>query len=109
MQHNRLTYVRESCGADDVSRKFYLHVFPADVGVLSGWEAQRAYENRDFDFWEEGGMIFDGMCMVTVALPGYEVARVGTGQFSVSEGNVWSEGFGLGGVTGGFPPTETFE
>ena len=87
-----LTYVRESCGADDVSRKFFLHVFPADAGVLSGWEAQREYENRDFDFWEEGGLVFDGMCMVTVALPGYEVARVGTGQFSDSEGNVWSEG-----------------
>ena len=92
-----LTYVRESCGSDDVSRRFYLHVFPADVGALSGWEAQREYENRDFDFWEQGGLIFDGMCMVTVALPGYEVARVGTGQFSDSEGNVWSGGFALSG------------
>ena len=92
-----LTYVRESCGVEDVSRRFYLHVFPADAGVLSGWEAQRAYENRDFDFWEEGGVIFDGMCMVTVALPGYEVARVDTGQFSDSEGNVWSGGFAFGG------------
>ena len=91
-----LTYVRESCGPDDVSRKFYLHVFPADAGLLSGWEAQREYENRDFDFWEQGGLMFDGMCMVTVALPGYEVARVGTGQFSESEGIVWSEGFAIG-------------
>ena len=101
-----LTYVRESCGPDDVSRKFFLHVFPADAGLLSGWEAQREYENHDFDFWDAGGLIFDGMCMVTVALPEYEVERVGTGQFSDSEGNVWSEGFAIGREGGGrFPPS----
>lgn len=90
-----VTYVRESCGQGDVGRKFYLHVFPADAGLLSGWQAQHGYENRDFDFWEEGGLMFDGMCMVTVALPEYEVARVDTGQFSDSEGRVWSGGFSL--------------
>ena len=87
-----LTYVRDSCGIEDVGRKFYLHVFPADTGLLSGWEAQRGYENHDFDFWEEGGLMFDGKCMVTVALPEYEVARVETGQFSDGEGNVWGGG-----------------
>ena len=92
-----LTYVRDDCGLEDVGRKFYLHIFPADAGLLSGWEAQRGYENRDFDFWEQGGLMFDGKCMVTVPLPEYEVARVDTGQFSDSEGNVWGGGFSLSG------------
>ncbi len=91
-----LTYVRESCGPEDVGRKFFLHVFPADAGALSGQGAEVGYENRDFDFWWQGGLMFDGMCMVTVALPGYEVAGVYTGQFSESEGTVWSGEFGLG-------------
>ena len=38
-----------------------------------------------------------GANRVTVPLPEYEVARVDTGQFSDSEGNVWGGGFSLSG------------
>ena len=92
-----LTYVRESCEPDDADRRFYLHVYPVDAGLLSGLEAEIGYKNRDFSFWEQGGLIFDGKCMVTVTLPEYDVARVDTGQFSESEGIVWGREFSLSG------------
>ena len=53
-ERGALTYVRESCEPEDADRRFYLHVYPVDAGLLSGLEAELGYKNRDFGFWEQG-------------------------------------------------------
>ena len=75
-----LTYVKEPCTDWDVENRFFLHVFPADAGVLTANSRSRGSKNLDFHFGFRG-VTFDGICMVSVDLPEYEIARISTGQY----------------------------
>ena len=73
-----LTFVREACSAADVEDRFFVHAYAADGG---------GRENLDFWF-RERGLRHGDRCMASVALPGYAVARVVTGQYDAS-GHLW--------------------
>ena len=82
-----LTYVREPCAAGDVEKSFFLHVFPEDKSHLpTEWQAI-GFTNLDFYFGIRGAM-FDGICMVSVDLPEYDIARIRTGQFDDGD-EIW--------------------
>ena len=68
ISENTLTYAKEPCAPADTEATFFLHQIPADVADLSGYCRQYGFDNLDFDF-DEHGMIFDGRCIVTMALP----------------------------------------
>ena len=74
------TYVKEPCTDQDVENRFFLHVFPADEGVLTANSRSRGFKNLDFLFGFRG-VTFDGICMVSIDLPEYEIARISTGQY----------------------------
>ena len=83
-----LTYAKEPCLQADTAAKFFLHIIPADAAELPGWRRQYGFDNGDFQFdWR--GVMFDGKCLATVSLPGYDVAGVRTGQFG-GQGEIWS-------------------
>ena len=75
-----VTYVKEPCTDQDVENRFFLHVFPADEGVLTANSRSRGFKNLDFLFGFRG-VTFDGICMVSIDLPEYEIARISTGQY----------------------------
>ena len=91
---NLLVYVKESCGQDDdVTARFFLHVYPVNESVLSGDDRRYGFENLDFN----------GYCFNARRLPSYAIDRIVTGQFVSGEGPVWEETIHF---TDGLPDTE---
>ena len=87
LHENTLTYVKEPCAPADTEPIFFLHLVPADAADLSEERKQYGFDNLDFNFDKHGGgVMFDGKCMVTAALPEYDIARIVTGQYVHVEG-----------------------
>ena len=82
-----LFYAGDECGDEDIDDStFFLHVFPANEDDLPANRRRYGYDNLDFHFWEH--RLKDQFvpsrvgCAALVELPGYEVARIRTGQAS---------------------------
>ncbi len=54
---------------------------------------QYGFDNLDFDSDDRRGGMFDGRCMITMALPEYDVIRVRTGQYVPGEARLWEVEF----------------
>ena len=91
LREDMLVYVKDSCGAEDQSATFFLHVFPADVDDLPDRRKRHGFDNLDFHF-NSYGMRLAEQCVALHELPDYPIARIRTGQFS-NEGTVWEENF----------------
>ena len=89
---DRLVYIKESCRAMDTQPRFYLHLIPRDVNDLPPGRRQHGFDNLNFDFANQGAM-FDGKCLATVELPGYEIAAIQTGQFTPGGSRIWQAEF----------------
>ena len=76
-----LHYFKQRCGYADIKSTFFLGVFPQNVDELPIGQRQNGFENLDFDFGQYGQMI-DDACAAKVRLPGYEIARISTGQYT---------------------------
>ena len=92
---DKLVYYRESCAAADTQARFFLHLFPADGNDLPQSRRQYGFDNLGFDFGEYGAR-WGGKCVAAVSLPGYEIARIRTGQYIPGQGQIWAADF-LGG------------
>ncbi len=97
-----LSYVKEPCFGRDTWEPFFLNITPVDPDDLAEDLAQRGFESRNFDFHDESGLRFYGVCMVTVDLPDYEIASITTGQlaprftYGEDEDRSWKASFNLG-------------
>ena len=87
---DRLVYVKEECGAEDVDARFFLHVYPVEDADLPELRKPRGFNNFDFDF-ETNGRRADGRCAAVRALPEYGVARIDTGQYAPGQDPEWIE------------------
>ena len=87
-----LIYIRKRCDTDaDTAARFFLHVFPADANDLPEDRRRYGFANMDFDFDKRGSVLDGGdTCAAIADLPGYEIARIETGQFVSGEGHLWS-------------------
>ena len=96
LSENELIYVKEPCVPADREARFFLALYPVDVNDLPDDRKQHGFDNLDFDFGGRG-LIFDGKCMATAALPEYAIARISTGQFVTvsSYNNIWEAKFRL--------------
>ena len=93
-----LTYLREPCTAEDVAAKFFLHLVPSDKADLSAASRHHGSSFNSLDFtFPQRGAIWDGKCLGVVTLPGYEIARIRTGQYIRGEGKLWKADFVLAG------------
>ena len=91
LQGDELSYINDSCTADDIEAKFFLHIFPSDASVLPRDRLQSGFENFDFRF-SEHGIVFDNKCLIRIRLPSYDIARIRTGQFT-SQQELWQYQF----------------
>ena len=90
---NRLIYVKEQCGPEDVGARFFVHVDPVSTDDLPDHRRPHGFDNLDFQF-DRYGARFGETCMAEVSLPDYEIAEIRTGQSVEAEGgyrNVWHE------------------
>ena len=91
---NRLVYVKEECGDEDVDALFFLHLYPVDEADLPDPRKPHGFDNLDFAF-EAYGRRAGGRCAAVRGLPEYEVASVHTGQFTPGQDPEWGERVGL--------------
>ena len=87
-----VTYAKDQCTAEDIENSFFLHVMPEDVPDLPENRREYGFQSTTFHFLSRGAL-FDGQCMASMDLPGYEIARIRTGQFIRgidSDVEVWS-------------------
>ena len=113
---HRLLYIGigTECGADALVPTFFLHVFPKDEDDLPADHRKLGFHYLDFHFKTRGfhnldfrfnarrlplDFHFQDMhapggvgCAALVDLPGYEIARIRTGQFVVPDGPVLWDG-----------------
>ena len=81
-----LTWVRESCTPEDTRGRFFVHLTPQDPSALPAEHRPDGYEALGFEFqrgpWRFPRVAgrFDGRCVASVALPGYPLAGLRTGQ-----------------------------
>ena len=92
---DKLVYYRDSCAAGDTQARFFLHIFPEDQDDLPDDSEEYRFDNFGFSFGEHGAHR-GGKCLAEVPLPGYEIARIRTGQSAAGEGEIWAADF-LGG------------
>ena len=83
-----LLYFKEPCGADDTQNRFSLHLIPTDAGDLPAHRRDYSFDNLDFSFGQYG-VTFNDLCLAIVPFPGYEIARIRTGQRSPDAGSAW--------------------
>ena len=76
-----LIYVKKACKPEDVKYLFFLRVTPLSAEVLPAWGQPRDFEQMYFRFVRHG-VIFDGVCLASVPLPNYGIARISAGQTS---------------------------
>lgn len=80
-----LHYFKQSCGKNDTSARFFLGVFPVDIADLRAGRQRYGFENLDFSF-DIYGHRLNGACAARVRLPGWDIARIETGQ------SIWEQG-----------------
>ena len=89
-------YRKEQCAAADTAEKFFLHIFPENPGDLPEERQEHGFDNIDFHFRSFGTM-WDGKCLAITRLPGYEIARISTGQYVSGGEQTWRAEFPVGG------------
>ncbi len=97
LSENTLTYVKEPCAPADTEAWFFLALYPVDMNDLPDYRKRHGFDNLDFGF-DGRGVLFDGRCMATAALPEYDIARIFTGQVRVVDGgynHLWEGEFRL--------------
>ena len=78
-EEQRLVYVKDLCGPEDVDTRFFLHAVPADTDLLSPGRSHLTY---DFEFSGYGWRI-DETCIAVRELPSwYANGHITTGQFN---------------------------
>ena len=80
-EERALHYVKTPCSDEDMKTKFFLHIFPTNRKELDSHRWLWGYNNYTFSF-DKQGLRFDDTCLVSIALPHYDIARVETGPLS---------------------------
>ncbi len=77
-----IIYAKRECDADDTDAEFFLHIIPVDAADLPNHRKQHGFDNLDFAFlWSDTSIISGDMCVVSRALPNYDIDEIKTGQY----------------------------
>ena len=93
ISEGRLIYFKETCVRTDTKARFFLHIVPDDMNDLPDDRKRYEFDNLDFDFFHDHGVMLNGKCIVTVPLPEYAIANIRTGQYIPHEGQLWKVEF----------------
>ena len=91
-----LSYLKEPCDSDDTRGRFFLSVHPADVRDLPADRREHGHESLNFTFAPPAGAVFNGKCMATRQLPGYDIAKIETGQWIPGGERLWDAEIAVG-------------
>ena len=83
-----LTYLKAPCAESDTRARFFLSVRPVNLAALSADRREIGHDSLNFDFAPHG-IVFNGKCMIRREMPGYEIARISTGQYAPDAGETW--------------------
>ena len=93
LEDGTLFYIRTPCVQTDTEAPFFVHVWPAHLSDLHYSRRRFGFDALDFRFggvepsWRvAAGDIFDGICMATMKLPDYPIAKIVTGQYVPGRG-----------------------
>ena len=96
---NRLLYTGGECSDENLRHPFFLHVLPEDDGDLPAAHREHGFHILSFRFEERRLPLDfhfrdrqppgDVKCIALVELPGYEVARIRTGQYVPDGPQLW--------------------
>ena len=75
-----LLYLKDACGEDEVSEKFFLALYPAYESDLPADRRQRGYDAVDFRF-QDRGVRLGKRCIAIAPLPEYAIDHIHTGQY----------------------------
>ena len=92
LRNNALTYLKSPCSESDTHARFFLHTTPANPADLPAAARERGFANLDFHFPDHGIHAAD-ICVATLDLPDYPIARIRTGQHISGEGAIWRAEF----------------
>ena len=82
-----LTYIKiDDCTATDLSRRFFLRVYPVHISDLPADRQSIGYENFDFGF-ADGARADSGHCFLAHPLPSYAIRAIDTGQYTSNTRN----------------------
>ena len=99
-----LLYAGGECGDEDLPLMFFLHVYPVNENDLPAYRRRFGFDNLDFNFNERRlpRVYFKDVparsgvgCAAAVELPGYEVARIRTGQYVPKGPRLWDREFAV--------------
>lgn len=93
-----ILYMKRKCVEEDVEKGFFLHLVPADPGVLPKRRTPVGFDNLDFNFERYGQRIGES-CVAVKQLPGYPITAIRTGQFEFANGefrHIWGISMDLG-------------
>ena len=79
---NRITYVKSPCVSKDLSHRFFLHITPDDAKNLVEENKNLGFNVSDFNANEDnvGVAMHEDGCLLTRALPAYDLKHIYTGQ-----------------------------
>ena len=79
---DRLTYVKSPCVSNDLSHRFFLHLTSAEATDLDEGNEQLGFNVFDFNSDEDGvsATLHEDGCLVSRALPDYDLKHIFTGQ-----------------------------
>ncbi len=81
---NRLFYVKEPCGQEDVYAPFFLHLTPVVLDGFPGPRRRHGFDNLDFRL-NERVMRVGGTYLAEGPLPEYDIPAIRTGQYVAVE------------------------
>ena len=84
-----LYYLKQPCDESDTRGRFFLSVHPADAADLPEDRREHGHESLNFTFAPPDGVVFNGKCMATRRLPGYDIAKIQTGQWVPGGERLW--------------------
>ena len=88
LKEKLLIYARDDCNSEDINMRFFLHIDPIRQSDLPDRRKQYGFGKRNFRFMKRGDF-FDGQrCIMVRHLPGYDIAKITTGQF-VEDRQIW--------------------
>ena len=90
LRDGQLTYVKgDGCTAELTRAPFFLHVSPVSTNALAPSRREHGFDAFSFDFHRRGAAS-EGMCFMTVPLPGYAVSGIRTGQSTGGGDVIWA-------------------
>ena len=104
LRENYIIYVKNPCSLTDIQvelflrtgtpAQFFLYITPHDVQDLPDNRKPYGFDNLSFRF--DNGVRFNRKCIVSVALPEYDIRHIQTGQFISGQGRrVWGGEFSV--------------